>query len=404
MTPTRSTCLMLSAAIVIALIVTTSLVNLASAKPPKGSGLGFTLVSLPDEWGDTNQSGYANSLHEVRDEAGSVRELEVVGILNGRAHYWALSAAGNVIDAAELPLPVEIDGEVNSNATGINDHGVIVGSAGLANAHRPYAWRGAISGAAPIELPVFDGFRGTASATGITNHGLILGWWQDEDGIEYVVAWGLTPDGTIIGPELLGLAANGWKAEANDAGDVVCTLDYQAYKWFVDWNGETLTVSAPQALTATITDAGGAVRTLPLMTATGVNEHGDVCGAYQPNGWQAYLLTAEGVLKNMPYLVDNRRLGTRNISASNLNDAPTADQITIAGRGHTYYKNSGVIERLDVTLLWRGNQAYDLQAITSQSNSQLALKDIHAVSDAGWLAGYGWTTNLDPRPVVLVPK
>ena len=96
--------------------------------------------------------------------------------------------------------------------------------------------------------------------------------------------------------------------------------------------------------------------------------------------------------------------GTGIYSNSDLNDALTADQIKIAGRGHTYYKNSGVIERLDVTLLWHGDQAYDLQAITSQPNSQLVLKDIHAVSDAGWLAGFGWTTNFDPRPVVLMPK
>lgn len=362
-----------------------------AGKGNKGGAAAFTLVPLPHHSGSMDEISYAEGLHELQDEAGELVGMEVVGISGGDAHYWMLDADGNMLTAMALPLPAGADPETTVTAAkDINDEGIIVGSAGSSGAGTAFFWPSFLE--SPTELRLPDGFDGNATAININNNGLIVGWLSSATE-ESIVVWGLKTDGDVVGPIVLGADAEVWAPDVNDAGIVVGTIQYQAYRWQVDWDGESLSASAAESLWA------GA---LPLQSATGVNEQGDICGHYSPNGRQTYLLTTEGVLIDMPYVVDNRRYATRNLAANDLNDAATVDSIQVVGYGHVYRRSSGIIETLSMELLWQGDQAVDLDKAISQQTSDMGLEWIGRVSNAGWMAGHGWT-NEQARAIVLVP-
>ena len=380
-------------------------------KPGGGGGkpgtAGYTLVALPDELGGTDLNGYAEGLQEVRDESGELVGVEVVGMLGGRAHHWQVDASGAIVGTSELPLPAGADPETTfSTAQDINQGGLVVGCARPSGALRPLVWLDPLNpDSTPIELPVPSGFAGSARAININNHGLVVGWLRASDGIEYVVAWGIKPDGTVVGPEVIGLGDAG-APDVNDAGTVVATVNHQAQRWQVDWNGETLSVSPPEILTAEMVDEKGDAETITLPRVAGINEYGDVCGTYRPvpdGSYEAYLLTAEGVLIEMPKLVDNKRRGTANYQASDLNDAAELQSVEVVGAALIYDKRTNVVVD-DTQAVWQGDNATDLQASTDQPDSQLWLVDFAVVSDSGWLAGFGWDSNDDPKAIVLVPE
>ena len=115
----------------------------ALAKPPKdkpgggnggggdSGGSGYVMVPLADSSGSLNGIGYAEGLHELRDEAGELVGMEVVGVSAGDAHYWALDASGTPFVAEALLLPDGADSSTTVTAANdINDDGIIVGSAG----------------------------------------------------------------------------------------------------------------------------------------------------------------------------------------------------------------------------------------------------------------------------------
>ncbi len=362
----------------------------------QGKHGGYTLVPLPDASGNTGINGYAEGLNEMRDSNGALLGVEIVGSLGGRAHYWQLDATGAVLDAVQLPLPIGADPALSTDAFDINNDGLIIGVAGVWPVMRPVVWPNPSS--EPLELTLPVGFEGSGYGVNVNNNGLAVGWLSGTDGTKSIVAWGINLDWTIIGPVFIGQVdqewAPHWAPDINDAGQVVVTTgsyaqgDLQGCRWQVDWNGVDLTVSSAEMLTAN----GWALRTV-----TGINEHGDICGTYKPDGWQAYVLTAEGQLIDMPSLIDNRRNGTRNYQANDLNDAATTESIQVLGQGDVYRKRSGIIDRSGIRLLWQGSKATDLEAVTAQPNSQLNLSYFSVVGDAGWLAGFGKTANFDPR-------
>ena len=379
----------------------------ALAKPPKdkpgggnggggdSGGSGYVMVPLADSSGSLNGIGYAEGLHELRDEAGELVGMEVVGVSAGDAHYWALDASGTPFVAEALLLPDGADSSTTVTAANdINDDGIIVGSAGTMGTLRPMAWPSFLE--SPIELPVPTAFVGDAIAVEINNHGLVVGWLSS-DTERSIVAWGLQADSTPVGPTVLGADIDAWAPDVNDAGTVVGTIQDQAYRWQLTWDGTHLSASNAEALW---------IGDIPLQSATAINEHGDICGEYRPDGPQTYLLTAGGALIDMPYLVDTGRHATTNTQANDLNDAADINSVQVVGEVNIYRaKGTPIIDRLGAEVVWQGGQTIDLEKVTNQPNSDLNLQWIGAISNAGWLAGYALTPDLfDERAVVLVPN
>jgi hypothetical protein len=373
-----------------------------------GGAGGYTLIALPDSVsGAADQISFAHGLHELRDGTGELTGIEIVGKSADRGHYWALDISGTVLAAEALSHPASADPETAfTDARDVNDDGIIVGLGGtlidgMREDVRALAWPDFLS--APIELPLPAGFVGEAQAFNINNHGLVVGVVYGPD-LESAVVWGLAGDGMIVGPIILG--PNGsWGADVNDAGTVVGSdSNYQAYRWQVSWDGTNLSAWAPEALSA----AG-----FPLGYASAVNEHGDICGEYAPDGGsQTYLLTAEGQLIDMPPLVDTGRHGTRNIGANDLNDAPDLNSIQVVGEANVYRKiGVSIIDRIGVEVLWQNAKAIDVEKQTSQPTTDLALQWIGSVSNDGWLAGVAIATIeqddtrfAEDRAVVLKPN
>ena len=74
-------------------------------KPGGGGGSGFVMVPLVDSSGSLNEIGYAEGLHELRDEAGELVGMEVVGISAGDAQFLEpMSMRGPRMSMMRVPL------------------------------------------------------------------------------------------------------------------------------------------------------------------------------------------------------------------------------------------------------------------------------------------------------------
>jgi len=382
--------------------------SLAQAKGPGKPGGGgettgrFVSVRLPDEAGDTDRNSVANGMIELRDHADELVGLEVVGYVDDQAYYWAVDSTGAVLGAFALPFPEDAAPEAFTVAEDINANGTIVGSGGVWPDLRPLVWSDAF--AIPVALSVGSAaFQGVAHD--VNSHGLIVGRLDIDENTNAIGVWGIQAGGESVGPVILGTGVVGTPA-VNDADQVVATVNLQACRWQVDWNGTTLTVSQPDLLTAEVVGSNGTSQTIFLPRVTGINEHGDVCGQYRPDGGalQGYLLTAEGELIDVPDLVENRRYGTGEPAVSDLNDAAEVHSIQVVGKAHVYQKNVGVIVEPETPVIWQGSRVTELQNITDQPDPPLLLEEFSVVSNAGWLAGVGWNADHKPRAIVLMPK
>jgi hypothetical protein len=225
---------------------------------------------------------------------------------------------------------------------------------------------------------------------------LVVGWLESPTE-RSIVAWGFSSNGPPVGPLLLGSDEDAWAPDVNDAGTVVGSIQFQAYRWSVVWDGTNLSSSPGEALFA---------KGFALQRATAINEAGDICGRYRPDNTETFLLTAGGELIDMPHLVDTGRQATANRQASDLTDAIDVNSIQIVGECDVYRaKGTPIIDRFGVEVLWQGGQVLDLENVVNQSNSGLNLQWIATINNHGWLAGYALTPDtFDDRAVVLIPN
>ena len=396
---------------ILAITVTTCLfcVTIADAKKPEkppgggggdiGSG-GYARVLLSDEQGNTGIAGTANELREVVSN-GALSGVEVVGALSGKAYYWLLDSAGNVIMATPLPAPPAPD---LSAAMDLNAAGVVVGSRGVLADVRPVYWPSLSS--APVDLPVPAGLTG--NAVNINENGMIVGELDDPiNETELAAVWQLTgdPANPVAGPLLLTEATTVWVPAINDAGTVVVTSAFQGLRWEVNWDGTSLTASAAEELTGSIPDENGVPRAV-ILHSTGLNELGDLCGEYTAIGggmWGTFLLLSDGTLIDLP-TPDSKRYVPLNNDAYDLTDDVDATAIQIVGSVSLFDKRTS-INTDDMPVLWQGGTVTDLETVTSQPNPKLRLSGIDRVSNQGWLSGHAEDPDTSLRyGVVLVPQ
>lgn len=357
-------------------------------KPPKPSGSAdYSLVVLPDSAG-VHSAGSAAGLSELRSASGSLLGIEVVGAVysSGQAYYWLLDDSANVLSAQPFLDPLGAASEnFFTDAQDINTGGVVVGFGGTYPDYEALVWSTVTS--LPRKLPLPE-YADSGLAYNINNHGLIVGELRSGDA-SYLAVWRIKSDGTFAGPAVLADDLVRDDPDVNDQGVVVATTSSGACSWNVSWNGTSLSVSEASSL--------------PLWIVTGVNEFGDVCGEFIRDGVaQGCILTASGAIREVADLVNNKRYATSEHEVLDLNDAATVQNIQVAGRASVYEKRTGSTD-WPTTVLWQGENATELQNVTTQSDPQLVLQKLYVVSNAGWLAGYAHRDQSSSRPVVLVP-
>ena len=241
--------------------------TVAEAKKPPNppGGGGYTLVPLSDDTGDYEVASYASGANEVWID-GEFSGLEVVGnVVGSSAYCWALDAGGTVVQTTALPMPANSEAGDIAAAHDINDQGMIVGAGGSFSplVLRPLFWLDKLP---PVNSPILAGHTGVA--VDVNNNGMIVGQLnKPADSTQLAVVWQYT--GTITdedtgqdvptfaGPLVLAEETTVWAPRLNDAGTVVATVNYQAHRWQIDWDGQTLSPLAHDILRIEAVDENG---------------------------------------------------------------------------------------------------------------------------------------------------
>ena len=105
-------------------------------------------------------------------------------------------------------------------------------------------------------------------------------------------------------------------------------------------------------------------------------------------------------------MVDNKRRGTRNYSASALDDGDGSGvaSVRVVGGGLVYDKRSGGVISHH-RLLWRGSASVDVEATTDFGGSDLSLAYLRDVNNNGWIVPHARETSNPSTAlaVVLMP-
>lgn len=198
------------------------------------------------KWTTNDQGAY---VRPVPYHFNSIQAVNATGTMVG----WDGPSTGG-IHAVIYPTPTtisyipELAGWLRSQATSINDAGVVVGKASTAGTERPFKWTSSLG---TVDLGVAQGYtKGRANA--INNAGFAVGYSYKDSGYPgagSATLW--TPDGTVI--NLTKPSGASWcEAMAiNDYGQVVgYTNDDRVVLW-------TLVLPEPSALLALLCGVSG---------------------------------------------------------------------------------------------------------------------------------------------------
>jgi hypothetical protein len=334
---------------------------------------------------------------------------QMVGYVQGplRATHWELDAQGTVATTL-LDRELLVDGEVvsfDSAAQNINDQGLIVGALGHYDTNsgwRPVVWW---DESAPARaLPVPDGMLlddggayavSNASPLHVGLQAVAVGRLIETVGSgfqTFVTAWAIHADGSLSEPVILAVGVFDKYAsvaiDINSSLTLVGTVDRQAMRWQLAWDGESLSVISAQNLFPGTQDSDTAA----------INEFGDICGL---RSGAAYLLeNVGGVLteRSLAKLVNSKQERADNVRAGALDNSATPRMI---GAVSVHSKSSGTFVRFYDPVLWQGTTVLDLTKATSPS--PLLPEYLTGINDAGWIVGDGWTGQIRV-PVVLLPQ
>jgi uncharacterized membrane protein len=311
--------------------------------------------------------------------------VEIVGLsfAEGSGVYWLLNAAGETVMSVDLACP---EGHLNG-ASALNRDGAIVGwqsTAGVDNSGRPVIWRGFATD--PLQLPVPDGFVGNASASDVNDNLLVVGNLMSNDGERSIVAWQVTDqEGVLIATDAIEVATGTQMgaAKLNNQGFVTATLDNHAFRWQVVWNPDLGEIGGLEvASQEQLFDA--------FSYAADINEAGTVCGSVTVfgGGHEAYAMTLDGSLLELPLLKVSRNREAVNEMAYAINDSGQVVGIAEVIKGVTILKRPAV--------LWNvGESAVELPLSTWSAG-------VNALDDAGWAVGFERVSGISV-PILLRP-
>lgn len=349
----------------------------------------YTMVELPGAEGDANAITQLNGSVEIVGRLFDSSGEEKVG----RAHYWMLDSAGEVLlteDLQTLP-PLVVGAMVHSDAMCINSHGVIVGYQrdGPGGPPRPLLWPDAAS--VPIELPTTDGISGGTGS--INDAGIVVGITYNSDDSANLVAWNVVAgDGAaiVLDAETILTADINGPGNVSNSGYVACSIadqdgSYCAVRLKLGWgDGQVWEVEGSRTQLFDV-----------YSPAFDVNEAGTVCGKHNPDG--AYAMNVDGELLELPTLPGGRlrgqRYDIRNADANALNSAASLQVVGIADIVITEtHEWRGM-----VPVLWNvGGDAIDLSSVAVEQTPWPM-----DINDAGWIVGQTFELR---QPVVLIPS
>lgn len=370
--------------------------QLGFAAKPSGGGAAGTYRIVPL----ASSPGLVQSINASGQMVGFFRDPPL-------AAHWELDAQGNVATIT-LDREILVGDEIvayDSVAGDVNDQGIIAGALGnyeTGTDWRPVVWFDEFAPARELPIPagiVLDGGEAFAVSNYLAAHtglqAVVVGRFIEAVGTSFhthVAAWAIRTDGSIADAVVLDVGVTGKFESAavdiNSGLTVVGTLDQQAMRWQLAWDGQTLSVTTSQSLFPGV----------QFSSTSAINDSGDICGT---RSGTAYLLeNVGGVLteRSLGKLVDNRRDGTDNVRAAALDNSSTP---RVVGSVNVYTKSSGIISRLYDPELWQGSSVLDLTKATSSTT--LLPNYLNGINGAGRIVGDGWTGQIHV-PVVLIPQ
>ncbi len=270
--------------------------------------------------------------------------------------------------AEVLPLPSVLPPNLGPGvawASGINDHGEVVGAATTTNGFVHAVWH---RGGEVLDLGTLAGGEGESQANGINTRGEIVGQTRTAEGHQLAFVYRdsrMTSLGSLGFPESSATAIN-------DAGTIVGVAftaagSYQAFRYELGF------------AELGMTNLGARPPEFPFSRALGVNNSGQVVGNLENSFGvtRAFLLEA-GVLED---------LGTLGGTLSGAN--AINDHGLIVGHSRDY-------DGEPHACLWQGGLAYDLNHLIP-TNAGWRLQEARAINECGAIVGFGNRTNRDER-------
>lgn len=212
--------------------------NKANAKPPRGDSSVFAITDLgafPE--GVPDQSNAA-TLSERNTDSESV---VIAGTSRWFDHdlvaLWEVDSAGVLLNDGPEPVP-PLAGVAEAIPSAVNVNGIVVGRTSVsqgydANGDPVFPAFVSVPGLPVLELPSFSGIR-VSHAGGINNSGMVVGSARAADGTTYGALWHVDMLGNVTGPIDLG---DFYPGDINNSGIMAGSSHSQpAIAWF-DENG-----------------------------------------------------------------------------------------------------------------------------------------------------------------------